>query len=196
MQWKLQQSGGWSTGSSAILTFPLHSHKSSARREGSEYHLKTLWYDSAGARTHDLPVVRQMLYHWAITLPLCWKSTLPNTMKCNKTIKLPLTSMIERNDIILLYNIVTFMASFLQTVQQIVLVLNKLYTTTSTWNSTHWLCITSGSLIHSIGFLVDHLMRMPLWFVVRIDFIHVLMLCIVNSQYPLRISNASFLFFL
>jgi len=35
-----------------------------------------------------------------------------------------LTSMIERNDIILLYNIVTFMASFLQTVQQIVLVLN------------------------------------------------------------------------
>ena len=31
-------SGGWSTGSSASLTFPLHSHISSARREGSEYH--------------------------------------------------------------------------------------------------------------------------------------------------------------
>ena len=30
--------GGWSTGSSASLTFPLHSHMSSARREGSEYH--------------------------------------------------------------------------------------------------------------------------------------------------------------
>ena len=30
--------GGWSTGSSASLTFPLHSHISSARREGSEYH--------------------------------------------------------------------------------------------------------------------------------------------------------------
>ena len=30
--------GGWSTGSSAILTFPLHSHMSSARREGNEYH--------------------------------------------------------------------------------------------------------------------------------------------------------------
>ena len=51
--------GGWSTGSSASLTFPLHSHVSSARREGSEYHFKSLWYDSAGARTHDLPVRRQ-----------------------------------------------------------------------------------------------------------------------------------------
>ena len=30
--------GGWSTGSSASLTFPFHSHMSSARREGSEYH--------------------------------------------------------------------------------------------------------------------------------------------------------------
>ena len=30
--------GGWSTGSSASLTFPLHSHMSSARREGSQYH--------------------------------------------------------------------------------------------------------------------------------------------------------------
>ena len=59
--------GGWSTGSSASSTFPLHSHMSSARWEGSEYHFKSLWYDSAGARTHDLPVVRQMLYHWAIT---------------------------------------------------------------------------------------------------------------------------------
>ena len=59
--------GGWSTGSSASLTLPLHSHMSSARREGSEYHFKSLWYDSAGARTHDLPGVRQTLYHWAIT---------------------------------------------------------------------------------------------------------------------------------
>ena len=59
---------GWSTGSSASLTFPLHSHMSSARREGSEYHFfNSLWYDTAGARTHDLPVVRQTLYHWAIT---------------------------------------------------------------------------------------------------------------------------------
>ena len=31
---------GWSTGSSACITFPLHSFTSSARREGSEYHLK------------------------------------------------------------------------------------------------------------------------------------------------------------
>ena len=30
--------GGWSTGSSACLTFPLHSLMSRARREGSEYH--------------------------------------------------------------------------------------------------------------------------------------------------------------
>ena len=28
--------GGWSTGSSTCLTFPLHSHMSSARYEGSE----------------------------------------------------------------------------------------------------------------------------------------------------------------
>ena len=58
---------GWSTGSSSSLTFPLHSHMSSTRREGSEYHFKSLWYDSAGARTHDLQVVRQTLYHWPIT---------------------------------------------------------------------------------------------------------------------------------
>ena len=32
----------------------------------SEYHFKSLWYDSAGAPAHDLPVVRQTLYHWAI----------------------------------------------------------------------------------------------------------------------------------
>ena len=44
-------SGVWFTGSSASLTFPLHSHMSSARREGSEYHFKSLWHDSAGART-------------------------------------------------------------------------------------------------------------------------------------------------
>ena len=55
--------GGWSTGSSASLTFPLHSHMLSTRREGSEYHFSSLWYDSAGARTHDLPVVRQTLNH-------------------------------------------------------------------------------------------------------------------------------------
>ena len=35
---------------------------SSARREGSAYHFKNLWYASAGARTNDLPVVRQALY--------------------------------------------------------------------------------------------------------------------------------------
>ena len=29
--------GGWSTGSSACLTFTLHSHMLSSRREGSEY---------------------------------------------------------------------------------------------------------------------------------------------------------------
>ena len=59
--------GGWSTGSFACLTFPLHSLMSSARREGSEYHFLSLWYDSGGVRAHDLPVVRQTLYHWAIT---------------------------------------------------------------------------------------------------------------------------------
>ena len=32
--------GGWPTVSSASLTFPLHSHMSSARREGNEYHFK------------------------------------------------------------------------------------------------------------------------------------------------------------
>ena len=31
--------GSWSTGSSICLTFPLHSHTSSARPECSEYHL-------------------------------------------------------------------------------------------------------------------------------------------------------------
>ena len=31
--------GGWSTGSSASLTFPLHSRMLSARRKGSEYHV-------------------------------------------------------------------------------------------------------------------------------------------------------------
>ena len=35
---KATAGGGWSTGSSASLTFPLHSHMSSARQEGSEYH--------------------------------------------------------------------------------------------------------------------------------------------------------------
>ena len=53
--------GGWSTGSSACLTSSFLSHLSSARREGSEYHFYSLWYDSAGARTHDLPIVRQRL---------------------------------------------------------------------------------------------------------------------------------------
>ena len=60
--------GGWPTGRSASLTFPLHSHMSSTRREGSEHHFKSLWYDLAGARTIDLTVVRQMLYHWAIII--------------------------------------------------------------------------------------------------------------------------------
>ena len=54
--------GGWSTASSASLTVPLHSHMSSARREGSECNFWSHWYDSAGARTYDLPVVRQTLY--------------------------------------------------------------------------------------------------------------------------------------
>ena len=58
--------GGWSTGSPASLTFPHHSHMSSARREGSEYHFYSLWYDSAGARTQW--VENQTLYHWVITL--------------------------------------------------------------------------------------------------------------------------------
>ena len=40
---------GWSTGSSASLTFPLHSHMSSARREGSEYYFWSLWYDLPGS---------------------------------------------------------------------------------------------------------------------------------------------------
>ena len=51
--------GGWSTGSSMCLTFPLHSLMLSARQEGSEYHFKSVWYDSAGAQTHVLPVVRR-----------------------------------------------------------------------------------------------------------------------------------------
>ena len=57
---------------------------SSARREGSEYHFQSLWYDSAGARTHDLPVVRQTLYHWAIT-PSSFLFFIHNTryMLCN-----------------------------------------------------------------------------------------------------------------
>ena len=59
--------GGWSTGSSTSLPFPLHPHMSSARQEGSEYHFNVFGYDSARAQTHDLPVVRQTLYHWAIT---------------------------------------------------------------------------------------------------------------------------------
>ena len=53
--------GGWSAGSYASLTFPLHSHISSARRDGSEYHFKSLWYDSDRARTHDVPVVKRTL---------------------------------------------------------------------------------------------------------------------------------------
>ena len=57
--------GGWSTGSSACLTFPLHSLMSSARREGSEYHFKSLWHELARARTQDL-----LFYGKADTLPL------------------------------------------------------------------------------------------------------------------------------
>ena len=59
--------GDWSTGSSACLTLPLHSLLASARREDNEYRFKILWYDSAGARAHDLPVVGQTLYRWTIT---------------------------------------------------------------------------------------------------------------------------------
>ena len=54
--------GGWSTGSSACLTFPFHSLMSSTRREGSEYHFQNLWHDSAGAGTHDIPVVNADLH--------------------------------------------------------------------------------------------------------------------------------------
>jgi len=44
--------GGWSTGSSASLTFPLHSHMSSARREGSEYYfLKSLVWLGRGSNS-------------------------------------------------------------------------------------------------------------------------------------------------
>ena len=86
--------GGWTTGSSASLTFPLHSHMSSARREGSEYHFKSLWYDSAGTGTHDLPVVRQTLYHWVITLVSLFTCTylfsyvlfIATRMLCNSTL--------------------------------------------------------------------------------------------------------------
>ena len=53
--------GGWSTGSFACLTSPLLSHLLSARREGSEYHFKNLWYDSAGPQANDLLIVRQTL---------------------------------------------------------------------------------------------------------------------------------------
>ena len=67
------KAGGWSTGSSACLTFPLHSLMSSARREGSEHQFR---YDSAGPRTHDLPVVRQTLYHWAITPVIAFQNFL------------------------------------------------------------------------------------------------------------------------
>jgi len=46
------------------LTSPRHSHMSSARREVP--FLKSLvWLGRV--RTNDLPVVRQTLYHWAIT---------------------------------------------------------------------------------------------------------------------------------
>ena len=34
--------GGWSTSSTTCLTFQLHSQMSSARREGIEYHFKSL----------------------------------------------------------------------------------------------------------------------------------------------------------
>ena len=82
--------GGWSTGSSASLTFPLHSHMSSARREGSEYHFKSLWYDSAGARTHDQLVVMQTLYHGAInTVHFTTSKYILNILKqstCTKTL--------------------------------------------------------------------------------------------------------------
>jgi len=45
------------------LTSPRHSHMSSARREVP---FKKSWWE-AGVRTNDLPVVRQTLYHCAIT---------------------------------------------------------------------------------------------------------------------------------
>ena len=48
--------GGWSTGSSACLTFPLYSLKSSARREGSEYHLKVFRMTRAGLEPTTYPL--------------------------------------------------------------------------------------------------------------------------------------------
>ena len=43
--------GGWSTGSSACLTSPLFLIFRAPEEKGSEYHFKSLWYDSAVART-------------------------------------------------------------------------------------------------------------------------------------------------
>ena len=40
--------GGWSTGSSASLSVPLHSRMSSARREGSEYNFKVFGMTRSG----------------------------------------------------------------------------------------------------------------------------------------------------
>ena len=52
---------GWSTGSSASLTFPLHSHMSSARREGSTI-FKFLCMTRPGLEP-TIYQLRQTLYH-------------------------------------------------------------------------------------------------------------------------------------
>ena len=83
---------------------------SSARREGNEYHFKSLWYDSAGARTHDLLVVRQMLYHWAIT-PVVANQSLLNApksgfMKVRHDSELPqVKSSIDKMNLRILQNV-------------------------------------------------------------------------------------------
>ena len=62
--------GGWSTCSSVSLNCefptPFSYVKCQTRRQWVPF--LSLWYHLARARTHDLLVVRQMLYHWAITL--------------------------------------------------------------------------------------------------------------------------------
>ena len=55
--------GGWSTS----LNFPLHSHMSSARREGSEYNFLKVFGMTRPGLEPTIYRLRQTLYHWAIT---------------------------------------------------------------------------------------------------------------------------------
>ena len=61
MQWKLQYRGLVHWYSYACSTSFLHSWMPSVWQEGTTYHFKSLWYDSAGVRTRDLPIVRRTL---------------------------------------------------------------------------------------------------------------------------------------